>query len=109
MKEWVSPVYAFFEPTPHVIERDGHRAHEFKCAARGCKATVRRYLDKKDARSTGNTRKHVKVYEEDEVAGNEPGGCKATVRWGDTIMSAADDAKDANEVRIKIMPGRGGV
>jgi hypothetical protein len=87
MKEWVSPVYAFFEPTPHVIERDGRRAHEFKCAARGCKATVRRYLDKKDARSTGNMRKHVK-------------SC-----WGDGVMSAADDAKDANEVRTKIVAG----
>jgi hypothetical protein len=71
MKEWVSPVYAFLEPTPHVIERDGRRAHEFKCAARGCKATVRQYLDKKDARSTGNMRKHLK-------------SC-----WGDSVMSAA--------------------
>jgi hypothetical protein len=86
MKEWTSPVYAFFEPTPKVIDIDGRRAHEFKCCARGCKTTIRRYLDKKDARSTGNMRKHVK-------------SC-----WGPEVLTAADDAKDANEVRLKIVP-----
>jgi hypothetical protein len=87
MKEWTSPVYAFFDPTPRIIEINGRRAHVFTCGARGCKTTIRRYLDKKDARSTGNMRKHVK-------------SC-----WGESMMSAADDAKDAGEVRTKIVAG----
>ncbi|KAG1742795.1 uncharacterized protein EDB91DRAFT_1081416 [Suillus paluster] len=49
MKEWVSPVYAFFDPTPRITEVGGRRAHEFKCHAKGCKATIRQFLDKKDA------------------------------------------------------------
>ncbi|KIK77549.1 hypothetical protein PAXRUDRAFT_96815, partial [Paxillus rubicundulus Ve08.2h10] len=84
-KEWISPVYAFFHPTPAIITVDGRRVHEFKCSARGCKVKVRRYLDKKDARSTGNMRKHVK-------------GC-----WGDEVLQAADSAVNADEVRSKIV------
>ncbi|KAG2143880.1 hypothetical protein BD769DRAFT_1625594 [Suillus cothurnatus] len=45
MKEWVSPVYAFFDPTPRITE--------------GCKATIQ-HLDKKDVQSTGNMCKHSK-------------------------------------------------
>ena len=60
MKDWTSPIYAFFEPVPEIEYHDKRRCHVFKCAARGCKHRVRRYLDKKDAKSTGNMRKHVK-------------------------------------------------
>ncbi|KAG2335774.1 hypothetical protein BDR05DRAFT_953832 [Suillus weaverae] len=60
MKEWVSPVYASFDPTPRITEVGGRCAHEFKCCAKGCKATIRRFLDKKDVQSMGNMRKHVK-------------------------------------------------
>ncbi|KAG1723200.1 hypothetical protein EDD22DRAFT_982946 [Suillus occidentalis] len=73
MKEWVSPVYAFFDPTPCITE----------CCAKGCKATIRRFLDKKDVRSTGNMRKHVK-------------SC-----WGEDALNAADDAKGADDVILK--------
>ena len=45
----------------------------------------RRFLDKKDARLMGNMRKHVK-------------SC-----WGEDALNAADDAKDADEVRAKIV------
>lgn len=79
------PVYAFFDPTPQIIEIDGRRAHDFKCQAKRCKTKVRRYLDKGDARSTGNMRKHVR-------------SC-----WGDEVLKAADQAKNANEVRQKII------
>ncbi|KAG2036112.1 hypothetical protein BDR03DRAFT_1012020 [Suillus americanus] len=41
MKDWNSPVYAFFDPTPQIVEMDGCRAHNFKCQARNCKAKVR--------------------------------------------------------------------
>lgn len=85
MKDWNSPVYAFFNPTPQITELDGRRAHNFKCQARNCKTKVRRYLDKGDARSTGNMRKHVR-------------SC-----WGDEVLKAADEAKDANEVRENIV------
>ncbi|KAG0704063.1 hypothetical protein DFH29DRAFT_802380, partial [Suillus ampliporus] len=87
MKDWVSPVYAFFNPKPRIVVISGRHAHEFKCCAKGCKATTRRFLDKKDARSTGNMRKHVKV-------------C-----WGEDVLAATDDAKDANEARTKIVGG----
>ncbi|KAF8550525.1 hypothetical protein OG21DRAFT_1384020, partial [Imleria badia] len=84
-KEWISPVYAFFNPTPTIREIDGRHVHEFACSARGCKVNVRRYLDTKDARSTGNMRKHVRL-------------C-----WGAEILDAADNAKDASEVRTNIV------
>ena len=86
-KEWTSPIYAFFEPTPCIIETDGRRAHDFKCTRRGCKSTIQRYLDKKDATSTSNLRKHSKK-------------C-----WGTELVVAADDAKSADEVRKKIVGG----
>ncbi|KAG2104740.1 uncharacterized protein F5147DRAFT_561732, partial [Suillus discolor] len=85
MKEWNSPVYAFFDPTPHIIEIADRRAHEFKCQARGCKVKVRWFLDKGDARSTGNMWKHV------------------CLCWGDEVLKAADSAKDADKVRLKIV------
>ena len=72
---------------PKSIEMDGCPAHEFKCGACGCKGTVRRYLDTKDAGSTGNLRRHAKL-------------C-----WGIDVVSAADDAKNADEVRMSICPG----
>ena len=31
--EWVSPIYAFFEPTPSIVTVDGQRVHKFKCTA----------------------------------------------------------------------------
>lgn len=86
MKEWLSPVYVFFNPMPCIVDVDGRRAHEFKCSTQGCTTTIRRFLDKKDARSTGNMRKHVK-------------SC-----WGQDVLNPADDTKDANEVRSKIVP-----
>ena len=59
--------------------------HEFACGAQGCKARIRQYLDMKDARSTGNMWKHAKI-------------C-----WGAKALDAADNAKDASEVCMKIV------
>ena len=84
-KEWTSPVYAFFDPVPTIRVIDDRRIHEFACSARGCKAKVRRYLDTKDARSTGNMRKHVKM-------------C-----WGVEPLEVADNTKNANEARTKVV------
>ncbi|KAG1842422.1 hypothetical protein F4604DRAFT_1938803 [Suillus subluteus] len=85
MKDWNSPIYAFYGPTPTIVDVNGRRAHVFKCSAKGCKVNVHRFLDKKDARSMGNMRKHVKI-------------C-----WGEEVLQAADEAKDATEVRTKIV------
>ena len=87
MKEWTTPVYAFFHPQPTAVKVDGQQAYEFKCAAQGCKVKVRRYTDTKDAQSTSNLRKHVRV-------------CKG---WGNDILKAADLAKNTNEVKAKLI------
>ena len=80
-----SPIYAFFEK-PKVIKQGGRPAHEFKCSRRGCAGRVRRYLDTKDAGSTGNLRKHAR-------------SC-----WGIAVVNAADSAASADEVRKVIIP-----
>lgn len=44
-------------------QKQNRRYHEFKCAAKSCKGRsreVRRFLDKKHAKSTSNLRKHAK-------------------------------------------------
>lgn len=85
-KDWVSPVYAFFDPTPMIQTVDGRRVHVFKCLGKGCTSTVRRFLDTKDKQSTGNMYKHVKL-------------C-----WGDEVLKTANGAKDISEVHGKIVP-----
>ncbi|KIL65171.1 hypothetical protein M378DRAFT_77253 [Amanita muscaria Koide BX008] len=68
IKEWVSPIYAFFSPTPAIEYTDGRRSHVFKCLARSCSKTIRRYLDKGDAKSTSNMWRHARsCYGEDVV------------------------------------------
>ena len=89
-KDWTSPIYGFFKPRPAIEVVDGHRCHEFKCAAPHCKGKgvrpqiVRRYLDKADKGSTSNMHKHAK-------------NC-----WGGEIVSKALETKNklsVNEVR----------
>lgn len=66
------------------------RVHIFECLATNCKAKgknprfVNRYLDKADARSTSNLRKHVKI-------------C-----WGADVVAAADKIKDLDAIRAVI-------
>ena len=86
MKGWNAPIYAFFKPLPQVVVKNGHRAHKFLCFVRGCKAMVHRFLDTTDFHSTSNLCKHAK-------------SC-----WGNDVVRAADDAKNADEVRTKIVP-----
>ncbi|KAK2463721.1 hypothetical protein APHAL10511_004472 [Amanita phalloides] len=91
MKEWTSPVYAFFQPKPKidvvVVGDDECVSHVFKCWHKQCKVTVCRFLDKKDTRSTSNMHKHVKA-------------C-----WGDKALVAADSAANADDVRTFIVGG----
>ena len=90
-KDWAAPIYAFFRTVPSVEYDEGRRLHIFQCAAQVCKHKtrgVRRFLDKGDAKSTGNLRKHAKR-------------C-----WGEEIVAAADKAKNASEVRQTTIKGR---
>ncbi|KIM50610.1 hypothetical protein SCLCIDRAFT_145040 [Scleroderma citrinum Foug A] len=58
-RDWNSPIYAFFSPSPTIEYVGGRCSHVFKCTTKGCGKTVRRFLDKSDACSTGNLHKHV--------------------------------------------------
>ena len=89
-RDWLSPIYGFFESRPAIEVVEGHRCHEFKCAAPHCKGKgarpriVRRYIDKADRGSTSNMHKHAK-------------NC-----WGEEIVSKALEMKNQlsiNEVR----------
>ncbi|KAG2741624.1 hypothetical protein P692DRAFT_201842237 [Suillus brevipes Sb2] len=86
-KEWVSPIYAFFEPFPIIGHENGRRYYEFRCVAKGCGKRIRRFLDKKDAKSTSNMRKHART-------------C-----WGEEVVKAADDAKSCDVARESIVNG----
>ncbi|KAF8073490.1 hypothetical protein FPV67DRAFT_1380957, partial [Lyophyllum atratum] len=57
---WTSVAYAFYAPVPEIVYIDNRRVHEFACLAEGCKYKCRRFLDKKDATSTGSLIKHIK-------------------------------------------------
>jgi len=84
-KDWTSPIYVFFRNTPQIEYKKDRQCHVFECAAGRCKSRsgrdVRRFLDKRDARSTSNLRKHAK-------------GC-----WGDETVAAADETRDLEAAR----------
>ena len=58
-KKWTSPIYSFFSPTPDLEYVGGRRSHVFTCTGKSCKQRIRHFLDKGDASSTSNLRKHV--------------------------------------------------
>jgi hypothetical protein len=79
LKEWDAPIYIFFKPTPSVEYIEGCKAHIFACNASHCRGKtrfVRRFLDKGDAKSTSNLRRHAK-------------NC-----WGEEAVAAADNTRD---------------
>jgi hypothetical protein len=84
-QKWTSPIYVFFKPTPRIEYKDGRACHIFECDANRCKGKngrdVRRFLDKGDANSTGNLRKHAKM-------------C-----WGDEAVETAYATKDLDAAR----------
>lgn len=67
MKNWRSPVYAFFKPVPMIRTIKGRRVHTFECLAKCCLAKgtdprfVNCYLDTGDITSTSNLRKHARI------------------------------------------------
>ncbi len=88
-QSWDSSVYAFYSPDVTIGYDQGRRYHEFKCLGKNCKLKkpIRRFLDKGDAQSTGNLRKHAKK-------------C-----WGEEAVARADEAEHAEEVRRTIVAG----
>ena len=79
-KEWVSPIYVFFNRTPCIKYVDKRQVHVFVCAASHCKGKhghdVCCFLDTGDAKSTSSLHRHAKM-------------C-----WGNKAVSAADNTKD---------------
>jgi len=78
-KQWDSPIYVFFKSLPLVEYIKDRKAHAFICAATQCRGqtrSVRRFLDKSDAKSTSNMHRHAKV-------------C-----WGVEAIEAADGTQD---------------
>jgi hypothetical protein len=90
-KDWDAPVYAFFKPTPTVEYVNGRKAHVFECTAQRCHCRsrfVRRFLDKSDAKSTSNLRRHAKL-------------C-----WGEETVTTADETQDATTAREALRDGK---
>ncbi|KAG1725292.1 hypothetical protein EDD22DRAFT_789750, partial [Suillus occidentalis] len=79
-----SPIYAFYHPVLDIGYHEGRCYHEFKCVATGCKKGVRRFLDKKDAKSMSNMWKHAKI-------------C-----WGEETVKLADETKNSQEAHTII-------
>lgn len=77
----------FFKPVPSIQYIKKRKAHVFECAARQClrrTRQVRRFLDKGDAKSTSNLRRHAKI-------------C-----WGSETVEAADDTQDIEAARVAL-------
>ncbi|KAG2034882.1 hypothetical protein BDR03DRAFT_935082 [Suillus americanus] len=98
MKDWTSPIYAFFEPTPEIKYHDNRCCHVFKCAAWGCKHKVWRYLNKKDAKSTGNIKAALQMaMEHRDTAAARDGVVKDLLETG-TIKSSFEQKETRAEI-----------
>ncbi|EIW54545.1 uncharacterized protein TRAVEDRAFT_76646, partial [Trametes versicolor FP-101664 SS1] len=84
--KWTSPVYAFYHPDPIIEYVNGRRTHLFRCMAKGCKKTCRRFLDKGNRSLTNNLRRHVRK-------------C-----WGPEVLKRAEEALNVEEAR-KLVTG----
>ena len=84
-KDWISPIYVFFNRVPRIEHIDGRRVHVFECMASHCKGRngrdVCHFLDTGDAKSTSGLCRHAKM-------------C-----WGDEAVSATDKTKDLEGAR----------
>ena len=87
-QRWRSPIYGFFRSDVEVSYKNGRRLHVFRCAAKGCKAEVRRYLDTGDRASSGNLFKHARA-------------C-----WGDDVVDHALELGDPDVVREKVVTAK---
>ena len=87
-KEWDSPVYAFFKPTPMIEYVDCRKAHVFQCAAKGCHGVVHQFLDKGIAKLTSNLCQH------------------AVHCWGAEAVTAAYNTRDLKVAREVLSLGK---
>ena len=91
-RDWTSPIYAFYEPIPQIGSTEDNRPfHEFICAKKGCGKRIRRYLDKGDAKSTSNLKKH------------------AVHCWKEHVVQSALNANNLKEARKVVAEHRDGV
>ena len=78
--------------SPRIDYVDGRRTHIFECAAGRCRGKngrdVRRYLDKRDAKSTSGLRRH------------------AIKCWGAETVKSADDTKDLEAARTILLKSK---
>ena len=90
-KEWVSPIYMFFNCIPRIEYVNHCCVHVFQCVAVQCKGKhgrdMHRFLDTGDARSTSGLRRHAKM-------------C-----WGDETVNAANRSKDLLAARTILGSG----
>jgi hypothetical protein len=96
-KDWNSPIYVFFKPTPSIEYIKERHVHVFECNVKHCKGKrngrmVHCYLDTTDAKLTSNLCKHAKI-------------C-----WEEDIVAAADETQDVlaarealGKMKIKIL------
>jgi hypothetical protein len=85
-KKWTSVYYSFFKDdvkVKYTKDKDNCKYHEFTCLHPSCGATIKRYLDEKDATSTRSLKYHVEE------------ACKA---WGPGISDVVSSAKDAKTI-----------
>ncbi|KAF5312268.1 hypothetical protein D9619_003301 [Psilocybe cf. subviscida] len=84
-QDWTAPIYVFFKEKVKIEIVRGRRCHVFQCAATNCLGAngrgVRRFLDKKDAKLTGNLHKH------------------AIWCWGEKTVKAANSTANAASAR----------
>ena len=59
VKDWNSPIYAFFSPIPNIEYIDGQWCHTFRCLGKHCTHRICQFLDKGNKVLTGNMCKHV--------------------------------------------------
>jgi hypothetical protein len=90
-KDWNTPIYAFFKPSPEIEYINGCRIHVFEYIAKQCRGKgksrrcINRYLDTGDRKSTGNLRKHAKL-------------C-----FGEEAVAVADMGKDINATHAALL------
>ena len=86
-KEWNSPIYAFFGPTPNIGYHKCWHFHDFRCSKKNYTKPVCRYLDKADKCLTSNLHRHAKI-------------C-----WGTDTVKVVMGAKSAHEAHKTIVKG----
>ena len=93
--DWTSPIYAFYEPIPQIgSTKDNRPFHEFICAKKGCGKRIQRYLDKGNAKSTSNLKKHaIHCWKEHVVqsaldANNLKEACKVVAEHWDGVFTS---------------------